>query len=122
MTWHPVAVNETPVEPADWINLPDIAESLSVPVTRVRQMLRDHHLLAVRRNGVLYVPAELVAGPTVLKHLPGVLTVLYDAGYNDEEALRWLYTVDDTLPGHPAAALNTPRAIEVKRRAQALGF
>jgi len=115
-------VSETPVEPADWVNLPDIAERLSVPVTRVRQMLRDHHLLAVRRNGVLYVPAELVAGPTVLKHLPGVLTVLFDAGYNDEEALRWLYTADDTLPGYPAEALNGPRAVEVKRRAQALGF
>ncbi|GIJ49851.1 hypothetical protein Val02_67370 [Virgisporangium aliadipatigenens] len=122
MAWHPIAVSETPVEPAGWVNLPDIAERLSVPVTRVRQMLRDHHLLAVRRDGVLYVPAELVAGPTVLKHLPGVLTVLFDAGYNDEEAMRWLYTADDTLPGCPAAALNGPRATEVKRRAQALGF
>jgi hypothetical protein len=85
-------------------------------------MLRDHHLLAVRRDGVLRIPAELVAGKGVLKHLPGVLTVLFDAGYNDEEALRWLYTEDDSLPGIPAVALDGVGATEVKRRAQALGF
>jgi hypothetical protein len=48
--------------------------------------------------------------------------LLHDAGYNDEEAMRWLYTPDDTLPGTPATALDGTRATEVKRRAQALGF
>jgi hypothetical protein len=115
-------VTDKPVEPADWLALPDIAERLDLPITRVHQMLRDHVLLAVRREGSLRVPAELVAGRTVLKHLPGVLTLLHDAGYNDEEALRWLYTPDDTLPGTPATALDGARATEVKRRAQALGF
>jgi uncharacterized protein len=115
-------VTDKPVEPAGWLTLPDIAERLDVPITRVHQMLRDHVLLAVRREGSLRVPAELVAGRTVLKHLPGVLTLLHDAGYNDEEAMRWLYTPDDTLPGTPATALDGTRATEVKRRAQALGF
>jgi hypothetical protein len=110
------------VEPADWLTLPDIAERLELPITRVHQMIRDHALLAVRRDGVLRVPAELVAGRIVLKHLPGVLTLLHDAGYTDEEVLRWLYTPDDTLPGTPAVALDGGRATEVKRRAQALGF
>ena len=102
--------------------LPDIAERLGMPITKVHQMIRERALLAVRRNGVLRVPAELVAGPTVLKNLPGVLTVLHDAGYNDEEALGWLYTPDDTLPGMPSVALNGSRAKEGKRRAQALAF
>jgi hypothetical protein len=116
-------VTEEPVEPAGWITVPDLAERLEVPVTRVHQMLRDHHLLAVRRDGVLRIPAELVAGKGVLKHLPGVLTLLFDAGYNDEEAMRWLYTEDDSLPGGtPAVALDGAAATEVKRRAQALGF
>jgi hypothetical protein len=57
-----------------------------------------------------------------MKHLPGVLTLLRDAGYNEEEALRWLYTPDDTLPGTPAEVLGSDGATEVKRRAQALGF
>jgi type VI protein secretion system component VasK len=110
------------VEPADWLTLPDLADRLELPITRIHQLIRDRALLAVRREGVLRVPAELVAGRSVLKHLPGVLTLLFDAGYNEEEALRWLYTPDDTLPGTPATALNGGAATEVKRRAQALGF
>ncbi|SDZ06881.1 hypothetical protein SAMN05444365_105151 [Micromonospora pattaloongensis] len=106
----------------EWVTLPDVAERLDVSISKVHQMIRDRELLAVRREGVRRVPAELVANRTVLKHLPGILTLLHDAGYNDEEALRWLYQPDDTLPGTPAAALGGDRAREVKRRAQALGF
>ncbi|MBN1172381.1 MAG: DNA-binding protein [Micromonosporaceae bacterium] len=85
-------------------------------------MIRDRVLLGERRGGVLRIPAEMVAGPTVVKHLPGVLTLLFDSGYVEDEAMRWLYTRDDSLLGTPIAALNTHRATEVKRRAQALGF
>src|SRR5215217_1706045 len=99
-----------------WVNLPDVAERLGVPITKVHQLVKEGSLLAVRREGILRVPAELVANDIVLKHLPGVLTLLRDAGYNDEEALRWLYTTDDTLPGTPAQALGGDRAREVKRR------
>ena len=113
---------ELPVAPSAWLNLPDVAERLEVPVTKVHQMIRDGALLAVRLDGVLRVPSELVANRNVSKHLPGVLTLLRDAGYNDEEALRWLYSPDDTLPGTPAAALSGNGATEVKRRAQALGL
>jgi hypothetical protein len=118
----PVAATGRLVEPADWVALPELAGQLGLPITRVHQMIRDHVLLAVRRDGVLRVPAELVATPHVRKHLPGVLTLLHDAGYTDEEALRWLYTADDSLPGTPAVALSGAKATEVKRRAQALGF
>jgi Rv2175c C-terminal domain of unknown function len=108
--------------PAAWINLPDVADKLGVSVSKVHQMIRDGALLAVKRDGVRKVPAELVANSTVLKHLPGVLTLLHDAGYNDEEALRWLYQPDSELDGNAALGLGGPRAREVKRRAQALGF
>ena len=118
----PVATTGQLVEPAGWVDLPDLAQQLGLPITRVHQMIRDHVLVAVRRDGVLRVPAELVATPNVRKHLPGVLTLLRDAGYTDEEALRWLYTADDTLPGTPAVALSGDRATEVKRRAQSVGF
>jgi Rv2175c C-terminal domain of unknown function/DNA-binding protein Rv2175c, wHTH domain len=108
--------------PARWIPLPDIADKLDVSVSKVNQMVRDGVLLAVKRDGVRVVPAELVANTTVLKHLPGILTLLRDAGYNDEEALRWLYQPDEDLDGNAARGLSGPRAREVKRRAQALGF
>ena len=108
--------------PAAWVNLPDVSTKLGVSISKVHQMIRDGQLLAVKHEGVRQVPAELVANSTVLKHLPGVLTLLRDAGYNDEEALRWLYEPDSDLDGNAALGLAGHRAREVKRRAQALGF
>lgn len=111
-----------PADPDGWLTLPDVAERLDLKISKVHQMIRDRELLSVRRDGIRRVPAELVANATVLKHLPGVLTLLADAGYDDEAALRWLYQPDDSLPGVPAAALGGDLAREVKRRAQAIGF
>ncbi|MBQ0994496.1 helix-turn-helix domain-containing protein [Micromonospora sp. H61] len=112
-----------PTDPADWLTLPDVAERLDVSISKVHQMIRDRELLAVRRDGVRRIPADLVANQTALKHLPGVLNLLADNGYDDEAVLRWLYEPDDTLPGAtPAAALSGDQAREVKRRAQAQGF
>jgi uncharacterized protein len=108
--------------PAEWINLPDVSEKLDVSISKVHQMIRDGRLLAVKRDGIRVTPAELVANSTVLKHLPGILTLLRDAGYNDEEVVRWLYEPDKALGGTPAAALGGDLAREVKRRAQAVGF
>jgi hypothetical protein len=113
---------DLPEQPTGWVTLPEVAERLDVPVTKVHQLIREGALLAVRRKGVRYVPAELVAGPAVTKHLPGLLTLLRDAGYTDAEALRWLYSPDDSLPGTPATALAENKATEVKRRAQALAL
>ncbi|MET8146756.1 Rv2175c family DNA-binding protein [Actinoplanes sp. NPDC049668] len=111
-----------PAGPTEWINLPDVADRLGLSISKVHQMIRDGALLAVRRDGIRVVPAELVANSTVLKHLPGVITLLRDNGYNDEEALRWLYEPDATVDGCGAKGLGGDRAREVKRRAQALGF
>jgi hypothetical protein len=113
---------EQPAAPVEWVNLPDVAERLGVGISKVHQMIRDRQLIAVRRDGVLRIPAELVANDIVLKHLPGVLTLLHDGGYNDEEALRWLFEPDETVDGCAAKGLGGDRAREVKRRAQAVAF
>jgi hypothetical protein len=106
----------------DWLTLPDVADRLDIPVTRVRQLIRDHRLLAERRDGVLCVPAAFITDGQVVKGLAGLLTLLLDAGYSDEEAMRWLFTDDNSLPGRPVDALVENRAREVHRRAQALAF
>jgi hypothetical protein len=118
VAWQGVNVTEA----AHWLTLPDVADRLQISIVKVHQLIKDGSLIAVRRDGIRQVPAELVANDTVLKHLPGVLTLLHDAGFNDEEALRWLYTEDDSLPGTPASALGGDKAREVKRRAQAVAF
>ncbi|MFI7234054.1 Rv2175c family DNA-binding protein [Streptomyces cyaneofuscatus] len=105
-----------------WLHLPDIAEKLDVEVTRVRQLIRDGQLIAVRRGErrTLQVPDAFIDGDKVVKGLSGTLTLLRDDGYSDEEMLEWLFTPDPTLPGTPAQALSENRGTEVKRRAQAL--
>ena len=107
-----------------WLTLPDVAERLGMPANRVRQLLTERKLAAVRRGetGPLMVPAAFLDGSAVVKGLAGTLTLLHDAGYSPAEAVRWLFTPDPTLPGSPVAALRENRGTEVKRRAQALGF
>lgn len=107
-----------------WLDWSEAGELLGVSVSKVRQLIREHQLAAavpVERAGQK-VPAELIQDAQVVKGLPGLLTVLHDAGYGDREAIRWLFTADDTLPGRPVDALRENRGAEVKRRAQALGF
>jgi excisionase family DNA binding protein len=105
------------------LSLTEVAERMGIGPTGVRSLVKDGGLLAVRREGVgLLVPAEQLDGAVPVKHLRPVLTLLSDAGYSADEALRWLTTADDSLPGTPLQALHENRATEVKRRAQALGF
>ena len=47
--------------------------------------------------------------------------MLHDNGFDDREAIAWIFT-DDDLPGRPIDALRENRGAEVKRRAQALAF
>ncbi len=107
----------------DWLSLPDVAARLGIPAGRVKQMLRDRKLLAVTRPaGMLAVPAAFLDGHQVVKGLYGTLTLLFDCGFEELEALRWLFTVDETLPGKPIEAIVRHRSTEVNRRAQALAF
>lgn len=104
------------------ISIPEVATRLGVPVSRVQQLIRDGHLLAVRRDGVLAVPEDFLDADAVVKGLGGTITVMRDGGYADDEILRWLFTEDESLPGTPIAALRSNRGREVKRRAQAMAF
>jgi hypothetical protein len=107
----------------EYLSLTDTAQRMGIGPTGVRTLVKEGGLLAVRREGLgLVVPAEQLDGDVPVKHLRPVITLLRDAGYSDEEALRWLTTADDSLPGTPLQALHENRATEVKRRAQALGF
>jgi hypothetical protein len=107
----------------EWLSLPEVAARLGLPMGRVKQLLRDRKLIAVNRpGGERAIPAAFIDGAQIVKGLPGTLTVLFDCGFDDIEALRWLFTADETLPGTPIAALYARRGTEVNRRAQALAF
>ena len=116
-------------------DLPAVASMLGVPVTKVHQHLREGHLIAVRRDGVVVVPKIFFDDSGhVVKSLSGLLVVLHDGGYQETEILRWLFTPDSSLTisrdgateaqpnARPVDALHSHQAREVIRRAQAMAY
>ena len=113
----------TDVIVGDWLTIPEVGDRLSLPASRVKQLLRERKLLAVQRPaGTFSVPAAFIDHGQVVRGLPGTLNLLFDCGFAEVEALRWLFTADETLPGTPIQAIAENRGTEVNRRAQALAF
>jgi Rv2175c C-terminal domain of unknown function len=116
-------------------DLPAVASMLGIPVTKVHQYLREGHLIAIRRSGVVVVPKVFFDDSGhVVKSLSGLLVVLHDGGYHETEILRWLFTPDPSLTisrdgatepqpnARPVDALHSHQAREVVRRAQAMAY
>lgn len=107
----------------EWLSFPQVAERLGIPPGRIKQLLRDRKLIAAQRpDGTVCVPEAFFDSNQIVKGLHGTLTLLFDCGFSEVEALRWLFTADDSLPGTPIAAMAAHRCTEVNRRAQALAF
>ena len=119
-----VLVNDVSVlsEDVETLSAEDVAKLLSIPASRVHQLVRDGQLLSFRRDKDLVVPADFFDGEEVVKGLSGTIVLLRDGGYTDVEILRWLYAHDESLPGRPVDSLKAGRHREVKRRAQAMAF
>ena len=116
-------------------DLPAVASILGIPVTKVHQHLRQKHLIGVRRKGVLVVPKIFFDDKGhVVKSLSGLLVVLHDGGYSENDIVRWLFTPDPSLTlsrdgtgevvanARPVDALHSHQAREVVRRAQAMAY
>ncbi len=106
----------------EWLTIPDLTEILGLKVSQVRRLIEDRALLAQRVDGVWQVPAAFIVGTEPLSELRGTLVVLGDSGYNDDEAMTWLLSPEDSLGVSPIEALRAGRKAEVRRVAQALGF
>ena len=105
------------------LSLPEVADRLGIPRGRIKQLLRDRKLIAIRQpDGTLGVPTAFLDGDQIIKGLHGTLTLLFDCGFDEPEAIRWPFTADETLPGTPIDAIVRNRGTEVNRRAQALAF
>ncbi|MEQ3552236.1 Rv2175c family DNA-binding protein [Pseudonocardia nematodicida] len=112
----PAAVTE------ETLPVSEAAARLSVPTSRVHQLVRDGQLLSLRHDGEVVVPAAFLVDGDVVRGLSGTIMVMRDGGYDDRDILRWLFTDDESLPGSPIGALRAGRQKEVKRRAQAMAF
>lgn len=106
----------------DTLTPAEVAEVLQVSPNRVRQLLREGRLMAVPGSGNSRIPADFLQDGEILRHLPGLITVLRDGGFSDQELFDWLFREDPSLPGTPVEALRGERHTEVTRRAQALAF
>lgn len=105
-----------------WLTIPDLTEILGLKVSQVRRLIEDRALLATRVDDVWKVPELFITGGEVVHELKGTLIVLGDAGYNDDEAMHWLLSEEESLGVSPIEALRAGRKAEVRRVAQALGF
>lgn len=110
----------------DWLTVPEAAERLGVPLSRIRQLIADREVLALRvgERRVVAVPARFLAEDGPRSELKGTFTVLADSGLSDDEIIEWLFTPDPTLPvpGAPIDSLWAGHKTEIRRRAQELAF
>lgn len=106
----------------DWLTLEEVADQLGTGVGQVRRLVREGGLVAVMVPGRTgpQVPGLFIVDRQVVKGLAGTLTLLNDARYLPDEAVAWLFTPDESLPGRPIDLLREDRGTEVRRRAQAL--
>ena len=109
-----------------WLAVPDVADRLSIPASRVRDLLKEGGLLAVRRgeNNALQIPegflVEVDGVTSILATLRGTLTLLADAGFDDDAAMEWLLSPNDELGASPIFELREGHRAHVRRVAQAL--
>ena len=109
-----------------WLSVPEIAERLGVPLSRVRRMIDDRDVLAARvgENKAVAVPEAFLGEDGPLHALRGTFTVLADGGLDDLEILEWLFTPDPSLPapGAPIDNLHAGFKTEIRRRAMELAL
>ena len=58
-------------DPSELLTLPDVAELLAIPITKVHQLIKDGQLVVTTDDaGRRVLPRAFVAGGAVLKTLP----------------------------------------------------
>lgn len=118
--WQSVPVTALP--DTEWLTIPDLVEVLGLTQSKVRRVIEERSLVAVRRDGVLKVPASFVKDGEPLKELRGTVILLADNHFSDDEIVEWLLEQNETLDAAPIDALRSGRKTEVRRVAQALAF
>lgn len=118
-SWEADGVSDVSLEP-EWLTIPALVNLLGMSQSRVRNLIDDRYLLAIRRENVVSVPSVFLRDGAPVPELRGTLFVLADDGFTDMQAMTWLLEVDDSLGVAPIHALRAGRKAEVRRVAQAL--
>lgn len=104
----------------EWLTIPDLVDILGESQSRVRRLIEDRYLVAMRVDGVLKVPALTLKNGEPLHELRGTVLVLEDQRFTGDEVVSWLLDVEPSLGVSPLEALQQGRKAEVRRVAQAL--
>jgi excisionase family DNA binding protein len=104
-----------------WLTIDEVASALGVSASKVRRLIEEHILFAVRVDKEPKVPAHLIQNGEPLSSIRGTMLLLIDMGFTEAEAIEWLYTENDNLGSTPMAALLQGHKAPVRRAAQALG-
>jgi len=104
-----------------WLTIDEVASALGVSASKVRRLIEEHILFAVRVEKEPKVPAHLIQNGEPLSSIRGTMLLLIDMGFTEAEAIEWLYTENDNLGSTPMAALLQGHKAPVRRAAQALG-
>ncbi|MFM7014365.1 MAG: Rv2175c family DNA-binding protein [Actinomycetota bacterium] len=105
-------------EISNFLTIDQAAEQLAISPGKVKRLIEEHNLIALRRDGKLMIPAELIIDGEPLPSLRGTIILLLDSGYTLDEAISWLYTPSDVLGSTPIASLLQGRKAPVRRLAQ----
>lgn len=111
-----------------WLTVNEAADYLGLEPKRIRSWVKEGSLLVAKAT--LDVPGRLVKdflvktdtyrGP--LDSLPGTITLLFDGGFTNDEAVEWLLSPDETLGQSPLEALRAGKKHQVRRIAAALAL
>ena len=109
------------------LSIEDVCRLLGIEERRLKQLIRDRVLIEARTaRGERGIPREVIVkgadGWEPLPVLQGTLTLLADDGFTPEEALEWLYTLQDELGERPIDAMTSGRHHRVNRIASTLAF
>jgi len=111
---------------ADWLSVPEFAERLGLTASQVRELIREGALAAQRRTdrNTVQIPGGFIIegehGAEIIPTLRGTLTLLRDAGFDDDGILEWLLADEPELGMSPLAALRQGQRAHVRRLAQAM--
>ncbi len=107
---------------SDWYTIGEVADIFQVSVGKVRRLVEEHQLFTIRRDGEPKIPQHIIVEGEPLPSLRGTILVLLDSGFNLDQALEWLYTEDDSLPGKPIDFLIKGHKSAVRRLAMSLAL
>lgn len=106
----------------DWLTIPEAARLLGVSSGKVSRLVQERHLLSLRIDREPRVLADFIKDGEPLPGLRGTLTLLFDAGLDDDEIMTWLLTDDEALGGAPVDALRQGRKTQVRHSVQLLAI